>query len=260
MKTFKLGLKPSPPITNVAKSRALLARKAPATCLKTGINPKPQMSMNDTLNNCTAAGISNSLRAAAATGGYMIEVPDKDVVKFYSGSTGYNPVTGEHDEGSTGPNALNYGVRHQLDVKNGNFSLLWGDVHYLDRNAVAGVINDLCSCAVGVMLSESDMNQINETGGDCVLTKNNGLYGNTAAGSAGGHFALFWNYKGLRDEDEVGMLTWGSRATRCTWEWFEDRGMEAHAVIWKQLARPDGKYVNGEVIDDLVREYGIVTA
>lgn len=248
----KLGLKNGAIVVNepVANFK-LLARKAPAVCMRPHIDPDPLMFANDRLSDCTAAGVGNSIRAAAAIGGYMIDMREDNAIDFYSASTGYSPNVSGSDGGSTGPNALDYASKNGFPVSYATMFPLWGTVRHTDRNAVANIIDGLATCAIGVGLSESDMNQINATDGVCTLYRNNSLHGDITPGSAGGHFLLMWEYEGLGDNDPVTLLTWGSKTVKCTWDWFNDRAFEAHSVIWRQLSKPDGKYVTNEDFDRL---------
>ncbi|MBX0346576.1 hypothetical protein K2X14_17300, partial [Acetobacter sp. TBRC 12305] len=77
----------------------MMARQAPARLDRSHIDPGPLMFGNDTLGDCTAAGLLNHARAVAALGGYQIEADTGDAIRFYAESTGYVPGQPRTDQG-----------------------------------------------------------------------------------------------------------------------------------------------------------------
>ena len=69
----------------------------------------------------------------------------------------------------------------------------------------------------------------------------------------GGHMVNLWAYDGLADDDNVWIGTWGYWQA-VTWPWLESRTNEAYGLVWRQLARGDGSYLDGLTAEGLVIE------
>lgn len=232
----------------------MMARKAPAVLDRSHIDPAPLMLGNDTLGDCTAAGLLNHMRAVAALGGYQLRVTTGGAIRFYAESTGYVPGQPQTDQGGVEVDVLAYASRLGIHLEGGDYFPIWGTTDPQDRNALALVMAGLGAVYLGVLLSTSDMNQVEATNGACVLEADNSAYGDTTPGSAGGHCLLGWSYTGLTDTDTVGLLTWGSAATRCTWGWLRSRIMEAHGIVWPQLVLANGLYPTGPDLASLKQQ------
>ncbi len=70
---------------------------------------------------------------------------------------------------------------------------------------------------------------------------------------AGGHALIAWDYTSLSDDGLVRLGTWGVWQP-ATWAWVAARLEEAHAIVWRQLARADGGFYAGLTADGLVAE------
>lgn len=66
------------------------------------------MMRNDEIGDCTCAGIAHSIQVWTAANKNEITVADSDVIKAYSDISGYNPQTGENDNGANELDVLNY--------------------------------------------------------------------------------------------------------------------------------------------------------
>jgi len=66
--------------------------------------------------------------------------------------------------------------------------------------------------------------------------------GDPTPGSWGGHCLDGWSYEGTGDADIVTLLTWGT-TQRCTWRWLRSRLVEAHGILWPQLATPSPAFL-----------------
>ncbi len=229
----------------------MMARQAPARLDRSHIDPAPLMFGNDTIGDCTAAGLLNHARAVAALGGYQVKADTDDAIRFYAESTGDIPGQPRTDQGGVEVDVLAFAGRTGVQLASGPYFPLWGSADPQDRNALALIMAGMGAVYLGVQLSISDMNQIEVTNGACVLEADNSAYGDTTPGSAGGHCLLGWSYTGLADTDIVGLLTWGSAAMRCTWDWLKSRSMEAHGIVWPQLTLTSGLYPTGPDLDTL---------
>ena len=66
------------------------------------------MMKNDTLSNCVPVGIAHAIQTWSANTGKQVIISDDDVVKEYSLMSGYNPTTGENDNGCVMLDALKH--------------------------------------------------------------------------------------------------------------------------------------------------------
>jgi hypothetical protein len=67
------------------------------------------MGLNDKLGSCTAAAFDHLFRVWTKYGqGTEAEFTDNDVLKFYEGSTGYNPINPSSDRGGVMTDVLSY--------------------------------------------------------------------------------------------------------------------------------------------------------
>lgn len=228
----------------------MMARRAPAALDRAHIDPGALVLGNDTLGDCTAAGLLNHMRAVAALGGYQVRADTDDAIRFYAESTGYRPGQLATDLGGVEVDVLAYAARIGVQLESGDYFPLWGSADPQDRNALALVMAGMGAVYLGVQLAQSDMNQIEATNGACVLVPNNSAYGDTTPGSGGGHCLLGWSYTGLADGDMLGLLTWGA-IQRATWGWLQSRIMEAHGLVWPQLTLASGFYPTGPDLDAL---------
>ncbi|MBO1326033.1 hypothetical protein K2X14_10295 [Acetobacter sp. TBRC 12305] len=224
---------------------------APPSLPRTGIDPAPLMLGNDTLGDCTSAGLGNAIRAVAALGGYQVAVTQADAIRFYAASTGYSPANPASDLGGVEVDVLAYAARHGFALGTQSLFPLWGSADPADFNALRLVMAGLGVAYLGVRLSVSDLNRVEASNGACVLDVGGIGWGDTTPGSAGGHCLLAWAYDGTAPRDCVTLLSWGSTATRCTWRWLASRIMEAHGLLWPQLALANGYYPTGPDIATL---------
>lgn len=239
----QLGCKPAETRVNQPRLSGLrmMARKAPARLVRDHIDPAPLMLANDQIGDCTSVGIANHLRATAALAGYQIDVSTGDAIRFYSESTGYNPANPDSDQGGVEVDVLGIAGRDGYHLDHGAYYPLWGTIDPQDRNALALVVAGMGCAYLGVQLAVAD-----QAPGVWDIDRS----GDNTPGSWGGHCLLLWDYTGLADEDEVTLLTWGTRQ-KATWRWVQSRIMEAHGLIWPQMVLPSGLYPTGPDIDRL---------
>jgi hypothetical protein len=102
MTEFKGGrLAPDP-----SKPRLLLSRYQSAPAAPQKVDYLSEIAAwpmydNDKIGDCTCAGVGHVLEAESTYGvGSTITVTDHDVLKAYEAVSGYNPMTGENDNGA----------------------------------------------------------------------------------------------------------------------------------------------------------------
>ena len=242
---MKLGCLPAKilPRQPVLTNTRMMARLPPTRLIRDHIDPSPRMLGNDTVSDCTSAGLGNALRATSALGGFQTDVTDDNALMFYEESAGYRG-TPQTDNGAVETEVLSYALRNGYPTESGTYYPLWGSAD-TGRSSVALLMASLGVAYLGVRLATSDMDNVARYGEDTVLTLDNGI-----PGSAGGHCLLAWDYTGLGDDDTVTLLTWGMRI-KATWAWLDSRIMEAHGLLFPQLTAPTGLYPTGDDLAEI---------
>ena len=95
---------------------------------------------NDVLSDCTAAGAFHIAGAWLANNLSNISFDDSDVVKFYSLTTGYDPLKPETDQGGDEETVLNYWVNYGLGTTPNHQAQAWVAVNAADFNEVKTAI------------------------------------------------------------------------------------------------------------------------
>jgi hypothetical protein len=181
----------------------------------------PRLYQNDTLPDCTAAGLANAADAQAALNGLgAVNIDAQHVVDFYADCVGCTvPAELAATDGARELDVLSYQAQKGFDV--GLPAPLVADCATFDpqnRNLLANAMAYLGSGYLGVALAMADQ----ATAGDAT------------PGSWGLHCLVCWSYSGLGDADVVTLATWGG-LQRATWRWVASRIEEVHAVIFRDL-------------------------
>ena len=244
---MKLGCLPPKILPNqpVLTNTRMMARLPPARLIRDHIDPSPRILSNNVVGDCTSAGIGNALRATSSLGGFQTDVTDDNALMFYEESAGYRG-TPETDTGAVETEVLSYALRHGYPTESGTYYPLWGSTD-TSRSSIALLMASLGVAYLGVLLAQSDINQIISKPGS-ILTHDNAEYGDTTPSD--GHCLLAWSYTGLNDNDTVSLLTWG-RIQNVTWAWLDSRIMEAHGLLFPQLTAPTGLYPTGDDLAEI---------
>ncbi|OUJ16473.1 hypothetical protein [Acetobacter sp. DsW_063] len=231
---MKLGKLPARHDARAPKMAALslFGRQAPARLIRDHIDPSPQMLANNTLGNCTSAGLGNSFRAQASLAGFQVSVTDAEAISFYSKSTGYVPGNAATDRGGVEVDVLAIAARDGYALAAQTLYPIWGNIDLTNLNGVR-----LCMAAFGTVYCGFALAEADEASVDAVWDTT--TPGDQTPGSWGGHCALLWSYSGTDDSDVVDVLTWGG-IQKATWRWVRSRADEFHAVAWNQIAPASG--------------------
>lgn len=248
----KLGRLPCDP-AKIARAPSLYGHRMaslppPPRLIRDHIAYQPQMFANNTLGDCTCAGLANAALAAATLDGFGLSIPDDKVVALYSAACGYNPADPSTDQGGVELDVLGYQLTNGFDI--GGQTPLVGDFATFDPQDRALFANAMVRCGtvyLGLNLSIAD--QTTNTWD----TNYSASAGDSTPGGWGGHCGLAWSYTGLADDDLVTLVTWGSLTWKATWRWLADRQrcQEAHVVIWRQLMKANGLNQTGLDYDQL---------
>lgn len=209
------------------------AATAPRPIVDRGaVNFQPGLYRNDTLPDCTAAGLANAASAVAALNGYVLTIDPAKVPAFYAACVGVAP-TDAAMEATDGANVLDVLTRQAtqgFDV--GQEAPLVGLFGTLppSRPVIARAIDVLGHAYLGVTLRERDM-QLPPVW-DVQAGRDDGAV-------VGGHLIVAWDYAGLADDATIRVATWGAWQP-ATWAWLAARLDEACALVWRQLATAAG--------------------
>lgn len=238
---MKLGRtnRPIPARVPTFRDHAIAAIQAPARLMRDHIVYAPQMDDNDTLSDCTAAGLANLARGEAALAGWQLTIPTADVLKFYSQSTGYVPGQPATDQGGVMVDVLTSQQRQGFDIGQlAPFVGLWGNLAVDDLNLVRVVMSRLGIAYVGIDLALAD-----QTSGIWDIDSP-ASQGDPTPGSWGGHCVCFWDYTGTADTDIVRIVTWGGLQS-ATWRWVRSRMVEVYGLYHPQFANAAGQNFAG---------------
>jgi hypothetical protein len=210
----------------------------------------PKLYGNDTLPDCTAAGLANAADAQAALNGLgAVAIDEQHVVDFYADCVGCTvPAQLAATAGARELDVLSYQARKGFDV--GLPAPLVADCATFDprnRGLLANAMAHLGSGYLGVALAIADQATYGANG--LWDTDTPAADGDPTPGSWGLHCLVCWSYSGLGDTDVVTLATWGA-LQRATWRWVASRIEEAHAVIFRDLVGADQPF-GGLAYDDL---------
>jgi hypothetical protein len=198
---------------------------------------RPGLYGNDQHSNCTAVGLANAARAAAARNGFQIAIGLPDVMAFYSASTGYVPTDPSTDQGGVELDVLGYQLRNGFrragaDELVGAFATFDPS----DRRTFAQAMVTCSSCYIGIDLAAADLT---DTADDPSVVWDTVTPGDQTPDPDNGHCVMTFGYTGLGGTDLVRIGTWGIWKL-ATWQWVLSRTVESHVVIWRQLMPASG--------------------
>lgn len=166
---------------------------------------------NDQLGDCTVAAAAHMIEQWTSYAGTAFTPSDADVVQAYSAVSGYDPATGENDNGAAMLDVLNYWRKQGV----GQHRILAYTA--AGRPFVREAIYLFGSLYTGFNLPVSaQRQQVWDVGGE----------GNTEPGSWGGHAVPLVGY----DADGLVAVTWGG-LKRLTWAFLDAYCDEAYAVL-----------------------------
>lgn len=173
---------------------------------------------NDRIGDCVFVAMAHLIQAwTMYAAGAEVLIPQRQVVDAYSAVTGYDPVTGAHDDGAISTQALNYWRRVGIG---GHKIAAYLQVDHRNENEVRAATSLFGGLfvAASMPLSAGDQFAAYKT-----WTPGRGTRGR--AGSWGGHAMHMGRY----DTTGPTMSTWG-RAQKATWAWFDAYVDEVYAV------------------------------
>jgi hypothetical protein len=195
---------------------------------------------NDSIGDCTAAGYGHQIQAWTANNGAEVTVSDADVIKFYSGSTGYVPGQPDTDQGGVEADVLGYAQKAGLaGYKIDGFA----SVTAQNLAEIRQVINTFGGCYIGLALPRTIQSEENPGDTwDVDITQGE----DAARGSLGGHCVDLQGY----DQSGFWCDTWGERIylTNAFMSAYND---EAWALLSNGLWAPNGTTPAGDAVPAL---------
>lgn len=203
------------------------------------------MDANDTVGDCTCAGVAHLIKAWCNANGITIDPNDAEVLAFYRAITGYDPSktddegNNDTDTGAACEDVLDYLQKHGISID--------GTVHKIDAYAACepGNINHIKSCVeifgscyIGIDLPASAMTQkmwMIDPSADNTIE--------------GGHCVIITDY----DAHFVKVISWGQQYY-ATWAWIEKYMDEAYACISIQDFIVKDKTPAGFALENLIAD------
>jgi len=218
---FKLGRKPAKHNTRIPLLSTYTAQlpAAPATCTWAG-GCTYQMFDNDTISCCTAAALANQEITWNNSAGKKTNITDKQVLQFYSATTGYDPQNASSDQGGVESDILTQwqktpGLMAGFDLT------AFASFRPSNPNSVKDAIWITGGAYLGINLPETIQDQ-----GDFWRVPAQGPVGTGAPGSLGGHAVCAVGY----DARVVYFASWGA-LYQMTWDFYTTYTEEAYALV-----------------------------
>jgi hypothetical protein len=175
------------------------------------------MMLNNTIGDCTVAAAGHCIEEWTTDVGAAVIVPDSTILAVYSAVSGYNPVTGANDNGTTVIKVLNYWRKNGIG---GHTIQAYASVEPTDLAHVQDAVSIFGNCYIGLLLPITAQTQ------DVWSVPPGGATGQGAPGSWGGHAVPIVAY----DANGLTVVTWGA-LKRMTWEFFSTYCDEAFALL-----------------------------
>jgi hypothetical protein len=218
VKLGKLAVRHDPRTLQMAKYvKAQLAPPPSAYDWTKNVRANWGMMANDKIGDCTCAAAGHLIMEWTANAGRMFTPSLQDIIKAYAAITGYDPKTGNHDNGAVELDVLNYWRRtgiaaHKIaafvSLEPSNYT------HIMDAVYTFG------GCYIGVQLPLSAQGQ------EVWAVPPQGTSGPGAPGSWGGHAVPVVSY----DPRGLTVVTWG-KLLRMTWGFWQAYCDEAYGIL-----------------------------
>lgn len=181
---------------------------------------------NDILGDCTAASVAHMLMCWSANANTEIIPTDQDVVKLYSAVSGYDPSTGENDNGAVEIDVLNYWRRHGIASHK---ITAYASLQPRNHDHIKAAVYLFGGVYIGLALPLTAENQ------DIWDMTPEGVRGNGRPNSWGGHAVNITSF----DEQYLTCVTWGS-LKKMTWSFWQHYCDEGYAILSKDFIDSKG--------------------
>lgn len=197
----------------------------------------------DGIGDCTCAGVGHMIQAWTAYAGTEVTLPAADILKLYETLSGFDPETGENDNGCVEQDVLQYLADTGID---GHKIVAFAQVDISNPTEMKTALDMFGTLYLGINVPESMQEQFAE-----------GQPFTYVPGSPieGGHCVLIQKW----DEQYLYIVTWGS-VVPATWEWWEHYGEEAWAIVTQDWIEKNGESPVGLNLQGLLSEFQEITA
>jgi hypothetical protein len=184
---------------------------------------------NDKIGDCAIAGPAHEMQLWSYVGrGKLFTATDRSVVEAYSAVSGYDPSTGENDDGCVLQDVLDYWRKTGIA---GQRILLFASVDVSRDDEVDAAIEQFGSLLLGLRLPVTASQQLDEgKPWDFVSSSRDG-----APGSWGGHCVSVGAFD--RDRGVRSCVTWGAvqEMTTAFWRYYVDEAWVVVDELWVDL-------------------------
>jgi hypothetical protein len=202
------------------------------------------MYLNDRLGDCTCAGIAHILQAVSTYGqGNTVTVTDSDVLTAYEAVSGYDPRTGDNDNGAVMQDVLSYWRKTGIA---GHKILAFAEVDYRNQDELKAALYTFGHLYIGINFPASAMDQFNE-GKPWDYVRGSQNEGGHAIN--GGFYQDGGNWK---------VVTWG-QVQEMTQEFWDHYVEEAWVVITPEWLNEQGKSPTGLDLQTLGQDLADIT-
>lgn len=183
------------------------------------------MYLNDRIGDCTCAGAGHIIQALSTYGrGKTETIADSDVLTAYSAVSGYDPETGDNDNGAVMQKVLSYWRKTGIG---GHKILAFAEVDINDVDELKAALNIFGTLYVGFDFPDSAMDQFNR-GEKWTVVSNAQIEGGHAINVGGYDSAGNWQLVTWGDVQEMDQAFWEKYVWEAwvviTPEWLNDVG------------------------------------
>ena len=172
---------------------------------------------NDKIGDCTCAAAGHLIMEWTSGNGAIVIPTDDQIVSAYSAITGYDPKTGQNDNGANELKVLSYWRKKGIA---GHKIMAYTALEPKNHNHVMQGVYLFGGCYIGMALPKSAQNQL------IWSVPPGGPTGDGAPGSWGGHAVPVIGY----DSQGLIVITWGA-TKRMTWSFWDTYCDESYAII-----------------------------
>lgn len=207
--------------------------KIPASKDWSGKVPQWLMLANDRLGDCTCAAAGHMIMDWSSNASTEIIPTDADVITAYSAVSGYDPSTGENDNGAVELDVLNYWRKTGIASHK---IFAYAALQPRNHSHIKAAVYLFGGVYIGLALPLSAQNQ------DIWDIPAGGFAGNGRPGSWGGHAVNICAF----DANYVTVVTWGA-LKKVTWKFLDHYMDEAYSVLSQDFI--DSKGIAPNAID-----------
>lgn len=195
------------------------------------------MMKNDTIGDCTCAAAGHLIEEWTSNVGQEVVPSDDTIIAAYSAITGYDPQTGNNDNGAVELDVLNYW--RKTGIANRKIDA-YVALEPGNHDHIRAAVYIFGGCYIGLQLPNSAKRQ------RVWSVPPEGTQGDGAPGSWGGHAVPVVAY------DSLGLIvvTWGM-LKRMTWNFWDAYCDEAYAILSEDFVNENKIAASGIDLQDL---------